>query len=53
MQVLSEAGPAGLNVVEIAKRIQRAGLRDLRTAKSPEVGMTSSLPDVLGKPQAA
>ena len=37
MQVLSEAGPAGLNVVEIAKRIQRQGLRDLRTAKSPEV----------------
>ena len=41
MQVLSEAGPAGLNVVEIAKRIQRQGLRDLRTAKSPEViGLT-------------
>ena len=37
MQVLSDAGPAGLNVVEIAKRIQRQGLRDLRTAKSPEV----------------
>ena len=37
-QVLSEAGAAGLNVVEIAKRIQRQGLRDLRTAKSPEVG---------------
>lgn len=38
VQVLSEAGAAGLNVVEIAKRIQRQGLRDLRTAKSPEVG---------------
>lgn len=42
LQVLSEAGPAGLNVVEIAKRIQRQGLRDLRTAKSPEV--TAGLP---------
>lgn len=41
--MLSEAGPAGLNVVEIAKRIQRQGLRDLRTAKSPEVNSMHSL----------
>ena len=37
-QVLAEAGPAGLSTVEIAKRIQQQGLRDLRTSKTPEVG---------------
>ena len=35
--VLAEAGPAGLNIAEIARRIQRSGLRDLRTSKTPEV----------------
>ena len=38
LQVLAEAGPAGLSTVEIAKRIQQQGLRDLRTSKTPEVG---------------
>jgi hypothetical protein len=36
-QVLAEAGPAGLNIVDIAKRIQQQGLRDLRTSRTPEV----------------
>jgi hypothetical protein len=38
-QVLAEAGAAGLPTAEIAKRIQRAGLRDLRTSKTPEVAL--------------
>lgn len=33
MQVLAEAGPAGMRVEEIARRIQKAGLRDLRTSR--------------------
>ena len=48
LQVLAEAGAAGLSTVEIARRIQAAGLRDLRTCKAPEVqpvlGRASQLP---------
>ncbi len=36
-QVLAEAGPDGLGITEIAKRIQKQGLRDLRTSRTPEV----------------
>jgi hypothetical protein len=32
-QVLAEAGPAGMRVEEIARRIQKLGLRDLRTSR--------------------
>ncbi len=34
--MLAEAGPVGLSIAEIARRIQRSGLRDLRTSKTPE-----------------
>ena len=33
LQVLAEAGPEGMRVEEIARRIQKQGLRDLRTSK--------------------
>ncbi len=33
VQVLAEAGPAGMRVEEIARRIQKLGLRDLRTSR--------------------
>ena len=36
-KVLQEVGPEGLTITEIAKRIQKSGLRDLRTSKTPEV----------------
>ena len=39
MQVLAETGPEGLMVGEIARRIQQAGLRDLRTSKTPEASL--------------
>lgn len=32
-----DQGPNGLNIAEIARRIQRSGLRDLSTSKTPEV----------------
>ncbi|KAK2079154.1 hypothetical protein QBZ16_002845 [Prototheca wickerhamii] len=41
--VLAEAGPAGLKVDEIARRIQRRGLRDLRTSKTPEASVAGAL----------
>lgn len=43
LQVLAEAGAAGLSTAEIARRIQAAGLRDLRTCKSPEVLLLTHL----------
>ena len=33
VQVLAEAGPAGMRVEEIARRIQKQGLRDLRSSR--------------------
>ena len=38
--ILKDIGPEGLHVEEIARRIQREGLRDLRTSKSPETSST-------------
>lgn len=42
-QVLAEAGPRGLMIAEIAKRIQKQGLRDLRTSKTPEASVAGGL----------
>lgn len=42
-QVLAEAGPEGLMIAEIAKRIQKQGLRDLRTSKTPEASVAGGL----------
>ncbi|GMH42842.1 hypothetical protein BSKO_10761 [Bryopsis sp. KO-2023] len=41
--VLSEAGPEGLTVQEIARRIQKKGLRDLSTSKTPEASVVGGL----------
>lgn len=35
-QVLAEAGPEGMRVEDIAREIQKQGLRDLRSSKTPE-----------------
>lgn len=48
MQVLAEAGPVGLSIAEIARRIQRSGLRDLRTSKTPEVSPPPGLSRYFG-----
>ncbi|GAB4814610.1 hypothetical protein N2152v2_001656 [Parachlorella kessleri] len=42
-QVLAEAGPEGMRVEEIARRIQKQGLRDLRTSKTPEASVAGAL----------
>ena len=42
-QVLSEVGPEGLTISEIASRIQKQGLRDLRTSKTPEATVAGAL----------
>ncbi|EIE24672.1 hypothetical protein COCSUDRAFT_46901 [Coccomyxa subellipsoidea C-169] len=42
-QVLAEAGPDGLGITEIAKRIQKQGLRDLRTSRTPEASVAAAL----------
>ena len=42
-QVLSEVGPEGLTISEIATRIQKQGLRDLRTSKTPEATVAGAL----------
>ena len=34
--VLEHCGPEGLSIQEIARRIQKSGLKDLRTSKTPE-----------------
>jgi len=41
--VLKDAGVEGLHVDEIAKRIQRTGLRDLRTSKTPETSVAGAM----------
>ncbi|MEW5303073.1 MAG: hypothetical protein WDW36_005801 [Sanguina aurantia] len=42
-QVLAEAGPAGLSVTDIARQIQKQGLRDLRGSKTPEASIGGAL----------
>lgn len=42
-QVLSSVGPDGLTISEIASRIQKQGLRDLRTSKTPEATVAGAL----------
>uniref|UniRef100_A0A1D1ZYU9 Homeobox domain-containing protein n=2 Tax=Auxenochlorella protothecoides TaxID=3075 RepID=A0A1D1ZYU9_AUXPR len=41
--VLAEVGAAGLKVDEIARRIQRRGLRDLRSSRTPEASVAGAL----------
>ena len=41
--VLSVAGPEGLPVQEIARRMQKQGLRDLSTSKTPEASVVGGL----------
>ena len=43
MQVLSDAGPAGLSLAEIAYRMQKQGLRDLKTTKTPEASIAGAM----------
>eukprot|EP00884_Botryococcus_braunii_P016830 jgi/Botrbrau1/3830/Bobra.0183s0056.2 len=42
-QVLTEAGPQGLPITEITRRIQESGLRDLRTSRTPEASVVGAL----------
>eukprot|EP00798_Chlamydomonas_sp_ICE-L_P008198 gene8198-1460_t len=42
-QVLSEEGPSGLAISEVARRIQKYGLRDLSSSKTPEASIGGSL----------
>lgn len=42
-QVLAEAGPNGMTLTELVRRIQRTGLRDLRTTKTPETSLACAL----------
>lgn len=42
-QVLAEAGPEGMRVEEIARRIQKLGLRDLRSSRTPEASVAGAL----------
>eukprot|EP00210_Caulerpa_lentillifera_P004952 g4726.t1 len=41
--VLADVGPEGLTITEIATRIQKQGLRDLRTSKTPEATVAGAL----------
>lgn len=41
--VLADVGPEGLTIAEIAARIQKQGLRDLRTSKTPEATVAGAL----------
>lgn len=41
--VLKDAGYEGLRVEEIAKRIQKMGLRDLRTSRTPETSVAGAM----------
>lgn len=43
VQVLAEAGSAGLSVTDIARQIQKQGLRDLRGSKTPEASIGGAL----------
>jgi hypothetical protein len=42
-QVLSEVDHNGMNITEVAKRIQERGYRDLRTSKTPEASVAGAL----------
>ncbi|XP_074284873.1 homeobox-DDT domain protein RLT2 [Silene latifolia] len=41
--VLSLEGDDGLNILEVADRIQKSGLRDLTTSKTPEASIAAAL----------
>uniref|UniRef100_A0A803N1P7 Homeobox-DDT domain protein RLT2 n=1 Tax=Chenopodium quinoa TaxID=63459 RepID=A0A803N1P7_CHEQI len=41
--VLSIEGANGLNILEVADRIQKSGLRDLTTSKTPEASIAAAL----------
>ncbi|KAL9241090.1 hypothetical protein vseg_015240 [Gypsophila vaccaria] len=41
--VLSIEGADGLNILEVADRIQKSGLRDLTTSKTPEASIAAAL----------
>ncbi|CAH8292583.1 unnamed protein product [Eruca vesicaria subsp. sativa] len=41
--VLSLEGSKGLTVIELAEKIQKSGLRDLRTSKTPEASISVAL----------
>ncbi|KAL2937885.1 Homeobox-DDT domain protein RLT2 [Bienertia sinuspersici] len=41
--VLSLEGSRGLNILEVADRIQKSGLRDLTTSKTPEASIAAAL----------
>ena len=42
-QVLAEAGPGGLHVEELCREMQRRGLRDLRSSKTPEASVAGAM----------
>nr|GMC81593.1 homeobox-DDT domain protein RLT1 isoform X2 [Ipomoea batatas] len=41
--VLALEGEKGLNVIDLAEKIQKSGLRDLRTSKTPEASISVAL----------
>ncbi|CAL0333845.1 unnamed protein product [Lupinus luteus] len=41
--VLSLEGSNGLNILEVAEKIQKSGLRDLTTSKTPEASISAAL----------
>ncbi|KAM3222190.1 homeobox-DDT domain protein RLT2 isoform X1 [Capsicum annuum] len=41
--VLSLEGSQGLNILEVAEKIQKSGLRDLTTSKTPEASISAAL----------
>ncbi|KAL1325259.1 hypothetical protein HN51_035339 [Arachis hypogaea] len=41
--VLSVEGSNGLNILEVAEKIQKSGLRDLTTSKTPEASISAAL----------
>ncbi|XP_055822651.1 homeobox-DDT domain protein RLT2 isoform X2 [Solanum dulcamara] len=41
--VLSLEGSKGLNILEVAEKIQKSGLRDLTTSKTPEASISAAL----------
>ncbi len=43
VQVLAEVDADGINTAELARRIQRSGLRDLRSSKTPEASLAGAL----------
>ena len=42
--ILEFCGPEGLSIQEIAKRIQKSGLKDFSTSKTPEASLPSLVP---------